>query len=126
LDPAFKGVLETLEPEFRTHFGHLTRAKFYTAVMAEFFQDAPENFYHHRNSSLLHLVEIDRALAERITERVDVPFGTFGFNAFRSFVGSPLMRESVYNRVKSGNPKASRFGLWFEGECAALGYPLAF
>ena len=125
LDPVFKGVLGALEPEFKLRFGRLTRAIFYTAVMAEFLQDAPERFYHHGNASLLHVVEIDRILAERIAADTDVPFATFGFNAFETFTRSRLMRESVYNRVKHGNPKASRFGLWFEAGCAAHGYSMA-
>lgn len=126
LDPAFKDVIEALEPEFRSRFGHTTRPLFFTAVMAEYLQDAPERFYHHGNGAKLHVVEIDRGLAERIASDTDVPFATFGFNAFEAFVQSQLMRESVYNRIKHANPQASRFGLWFEASCAAHGYSLSF
>lgn len=92
-------VLDALDTAMHKRFGRTCKRQFYTALLAEFLQDAPPRYWHHGNSSDVHIIEIDRVIANEIKASVDVPLACFGFNAVEAFMAQPLLRHAVYARI---------------------------
>ena len=119
-------VLDALDSAMHKRFGRTCKRQFYTALLAEFLQDAPARYWHHGNSSDVHIIEIDRTIAEEIKAVVDVPLACFGFNAVEAFLAQPLLRYAVYARLgRAMREPPKNFGAFVKSHFRKHGFDLS-